>query len=48
MIPGRTPRKIARRKLANRLVGILHGCLAAAARYDEARAWHPTVERLAA
>ncbi len=27
------------RKLGNRLVGILHGCLKAHPRYDEATAW---------
>jgi len=30
----------ALRTLANRLVGILHGCLASNTRYDEHRAWH--------
>ncbi|OJY54323.1 MAG: IS110 family transposase [Pseudonocardia sp. 73-21] len=29
----------ALRQLANRLVGILHGCLRARAAYDEANAW---------
>ncbi len=30
----------ALRALANRLVGILHGCLRHHTRYDEATAWH--------
>jgi len=30
----------ALRAVANRLVGILHGCLASHTRYDEHRAWH--------
>jgi hypothetical protein len=30
----------ALRALANRLVGILHGCLRHHSRYDEATAWH--------
>jgi hypothetical protein len=29
----------ALRRLANRLVGILHGCLKTRTRYDEATAW---------
>jgi hypothetical protein len=29
----------ARRQLANRLVGILHGCLKTRTRYDETTAW---------
>jgi hypothetical protein len=29
----------ALRRLANRLVGILHGCLKTGTRYDEATAW---------
>ena len=29
----------ALRRLANRLVGILHGCLTTRTRYDEATAW---------
>jgi transposase len=37
--PGPRTSKAARRKLANKLVGILHGCLAHGALYDEARAW---------
>jgi hypothetical protein len=32
----------ALRQLANRLVGILHGCLKAATCYDEAVAWPST------
>ncbi|MCC6174764.1 MAG: hypothetical protein IT305_05620 [Chloroflexi bacterium] len=31
--------KSARRKLANKLVGVLHGCLVHRTPYDEARAW---------
>lgn len=30
----------ALRQLSNRLVGILHGCLASGTHYDEAKAWH--------
>jgi hypothetical protein len=30
----------ALRALANRLVGILHGCLRHHSRYDEGAAWH--------
>jgi transposase len=37
--PGPHTGRTARRKLANRLVGILHGCLASRTRYDESRAW---------
>ena len=40
--------KVARRKLANRLVGILHGCLAHRTLYDEDLAWPAIVEELAA
>ena len=36
----------ALRALANRLVGILHGCLRHHALYDETRAWHTTEEKL--
>lgn len=37
--------RAALRQLANRLVGILHGCLKTATRYDEAIAWsHQTQE----
>jgi transposase len=46
--PGPHTAKIARRKLANKLVGILHGCLAHRARYDEDLAWGRPVEELAA
>jgi transposase len=41
----------ALRQLANRLVGILHGCLKARTRYDETTAWshhHPTKTEAAA
>ncbi|MCK9904703.1 transposase [Parafrankia colletiae] len=38
----------ALRQLANRLVGILHGCLKTGALYDEATAWPPRVEKIAA
>ena len=31
--------RAALRQLANRLVGILHGCLKTGTRYDEATAW---------
>jgi transposase len=40
--------KVARRKLANKLVGILHGCLACRTLYDEGLAWPLIVEELAA
>jgi transposase len=46
--PGPHSSKVARRKLANKLVGILHGCLTHRALYDEELAWHRTSERLAA
>jgi transposase len=46
--PGPRTGKVARRKLANRLVGILHGCLAHRTCYDEARAWSRPIEELAA
>ena len=37
--------RAALRQLANRLVGILHGCLKTATRYDETTAWsHHTQE----
>jgi transposase len=36
------------RQLANRLVGILHGCLKTGALYDEATAWSHHVENVAA
>jgi hypothetical protein len=35
------------RQLANRLVGILHGCLEARTRYNEHTAWDGPVQRLA-
>jgi len=38
----------ALRQLANRLVGILHGCLKTRSRYDEATAWPHRVEQAAA
>ena len=38
----------ALRALANRLVGILHGCLRHHSRYDEATAWHAGRENAAA
>lgn len=38
----------ALRALANRLVGILHGCLRHHTRYDEATAWHTGVDEAAA
>jgi hypothetical protein len=38
----------ALRALANRLVGILHGCLRHHTRYDEATAWHTDVDEAAA
>ncbi|WP_049795946.1 IS110 family transposase [Frankia sp. EAN1pec] len=38
----------ALRQLANRLVGILHGCLKTATPYDEATAWPRHAEQLAA
>jgi hypothetical protein len=40
--------KVARRKLANKLVGFLHGCLANRTLYDEKLAWPALVEELAA
>jgi hypothetical protein len=46
--PGPHTAKVARRKLANRLVGILHGCLAHRTAYEEELAWARTEERLAA
>jgi transposase len=46
--PGPYTAKVARRKLANRLVGILHGCLAHRTAYHEDLAWSRTEERLAA
>jgi transposase len=38
----------ALRALANRLVGILHGCLRHHTRYDEATAWHTEPNKAAA
>jgi hypothetical protein len=38
----------ALRQLANRLVGILHGCLKTRTRYDEATAWPQHAENAAA
>jgi hypothetical protein len=38
----------ALRHLANRLVGILHGCLKTRTLYDEATAWSHRVEKVAA
>jgi len=46
--PGPHTSKVARRKLANKLVGILHGCLAHRTAYDEELAWGQAPERLAA
>jgi transposase len=46
--PGPHTAKVARRKLANKLVGILHGCLTHRTRYDESIAWPQASERLAA
>lgn len=38
----------ALRQLANKLVGVLHGCLAGGSRYDPAIAWHITEQTTAA
>jgi Transposase/Transposase IS116/IS110/IS902 family len=46
--PGPHTAKVARRKLANKLVGILHACLTDRTTYDELRAWHRAEARLAA
>jgi transposase len=46
--PGPRTAKVARRKLANKLVGILHGCLTHGRRYDEDRAFPRLAEELAA
>ena len=46
--PGPHTAKVARRKLANKLVGILHGCLTHQTRYDELRARAPAVDQIAA
>jgi len=37
-------RNAALRQLANRLVGILHGCLRTRTLYDEATAWPHTTQ----
>lgn len=39
--------RTARRKLANKLVGILHGCLSHRAAYEETRAWTTSLEAAA-
>jgi len=46
--PGPHTAKVARRKLANKLVGILHGCLAHGTLYDESLAWPQAPQQLAA
>lgn len=46
--PGPHTSKVARRKLANKLMGILHGCLTHRTMYDEDLAWRRLAERLAA
>ena len=46
--PGPHTSKSARRKLANKLVGILHGCLTHHTRYDEDLAWPTLIDELAA
>ncbi len=46
--PGPHTSKVARRKLANKLVGILHGCLTHRTMYDEDLAWHRRAGQLAA
>jgi transposase len=46
--PGPHTAKVARRKLANKLVGILHGCLTHRTRYDELQAWPQGVAEIAA
>ncbi|MFV2064808.1 MAG: IS110 family transposase, partial [Chloroflexota bacterium] len=46
--PGPRTAKVARRKLANKLVGILHGCLTHRTPYDESIAWPQASEQLAA
>jgi hypothetical protein len=43
-----TEHHAALRQLANRLVGILHGCLTTRTCYDEATAWSHRVEKAAA
>jgi transposase len=46
--PGPHTAKVARRKLANRLVGILHGCLTHQTSYDVLLAWPRRAEEIAA
>lgn len=46
--PGPHTSKAARRKLANELVGVLHGCLAHQTPYDELLAWPRAVDEMAA
>ena len=46
--PGPHTSRTARRKLANKLVGILHACLFDRTRYDESRAWPRAITELAA
>jgi transposase len=46
--PGPHTGKTARRKLANKLVGILHGCLANRTAYDDSRAWPADFKDVAA
>jgi transposase len=46
--PGPHTAKVARRKLANRLVGVLHGCLTHRTMYEEDLAWSRRAEQLAA
>jgi len=46
--PGPNTAKTARRKVANKLVGIVHGCLAHRTLYDEEIAWGRPVAELAA
>ncbi|HEX5345937.1 MAG TPA: IS110 family transposase, partial [Pseudonocardiaceae bacterium] len=43
-----TEHNAALRQLANRLVGILHGCLKTRTRYDEATAWPHRADKAAA
>jgi hypothetical protein len=42
--PGPRSSKAARRKLANKLVAILHGCLTHVTLHDEARAWPAAID----
>jgi transposase len=46
--PGPHTSKTARRKLANKLVGVLHGCLSHQRLYDQELAWGRGVDALAA